>query len=52
VRTAAATASIRVLTSSTSRRADTSGIMTSGTMGRRGGLASTVASKIACACMS
>ena len=50
--TAAATASMRVLTSSTSRMALTSGIMISGTTGSPLRLAWTVASKIARACMS
>ena len=49
---AAATASMRVLTSSTSRRALTSGIMISGTTGAPLWLASMVASKMARACIS
>jgi hypothetical protein len=43
---------MRVLTSSTSRRALTSGIIISGTTGAPARADSSVASKIACACMS
>ena len=52
IRTAAATPSMEVLTSSTSRLAETRGIMISGTTGSPSSLASRVASKIAWACIS